>query len=159
MNWLYGTGFMRWFWTTWLVTLLFWPVTMLFYESSSLNWEVELLTTLAVPFIALPYTLPVALGVAVVTFFPAIAGWRLARRVMAWLDIHGRLAAGITGITATICVLAPLAWFSGMMSGEKPEGLGYKVIFAFILQVAGPVTAIAGPFLAVMLTWERFLKP
>lgn len=154
----YGTGFMRWFWATWLVTLLFWPVTMLLHESSSLNWQVELLTTLTVPFIALPYTLPVALGIAVVTFFPAIAGWRLARRVMAWLDIHGRLAAGITGIIATLCVLAPLAWFSGMMSGEEPE-VGYSVIVYLILYFAGPVTAIAGPFLAVMLTWERFLKP
>lgn len=158
MIWLYGTGFMRWFWSTWLVTLLFWPVTMLLHQSSS-GWRDELPGILAGPFIALPYTLPVALGIAMVAFVPAVVCWWLARRMTAWLNIHGRLAAGVAGIAVTLGVLAPLTWFSGMMSGEEPEGLGPRAFVYFILHVAGPVTAIAGPFLAVTLTWERFLKP
>ncbi|MDQ1899255.1 hypothetical protein RAH32_02195 [Paracoccus sp. WLY502] len=157
MGWLYGTGFMQWFWATWLATMLFWPVP-LFLSNTSTN-EIDLLALVAAPFISLPVVLPLGLMIAATAFLPAVFGWWLARRLTAWAGIGGGLAASAAGIIATICALALPTWFSGMMSGKEPEGLDLKAFIYFIVSLAGPVAAIAGPFVALTLTRERFPRP
>ena len=49
MNWLYETGFMRWFWWTGLAILLFWPLSLLLDPSAGTPPAVDLLTA---PFVA-----------------------------------------------------------------------------------------------------------
>ena len=159
--------FLYWFPATLLAGLLLWPLSIVILAIDRVFDDLRgLLQLLAAPFISLPFTLPVLFFVTIVTFVPAAIGWLLVCRLAERSHVFGKKVAVAAAIAAVACALVTMAgvvaWL-GQHAAIRSSGFLGRADMPWLMMKAalffgGPVAAVAGPILAVLITGKRFQR-
>ena len=165
------SGFLLWFCGVAVAATLLWPVGFFLVFDDDSSSSLPLTAILALPFFALPFTMPVVLFVAAVVVLPSAFGWWLAHRLTARAAIFWNNAALASGATAIASGLLALALLITALSGHSDHddnfqplaGMQNFELDAVILEIAlmsgGPVVAFFGPMLAYFAFGNRFPDP
>ena len=159
--------FLYWFLATLLASLLLWPFSSVILTIDTIYDNLRgLQEPLTVALYGLPITVPVLFFVAIITCVPAAIGWRLVCRRAELSHVFGNKVAVAAAIAAVTCALVTLAgvvtWAEqhaailrqGVLELSDSPWLMMKPALLF----GGPVAAVAGPILAVLITGKRFQR-